>query len=81
MTNSTGSNTIAYWNVTNAPDNAGRIIRIFVYSYEQGTVLYTRIFGNDIIGNNNQLQFLIYSSILTTLHHYWQAPFPHAWRR
>ena len=65
MTNSTGSSTIAYWNVTNAPGNTGPMIRIFVHSYKLGSVVYTGISGNDIIGNDVQLQFLVYSSILT----------------
>jgi len=68
MTNSTGSSTIAYWNVTNPHTHDERTIRIFSHSYKHGTVLYTGIFGNDMIGSSGRLQFLVYSSILTNLY-------------
>lgn len=66
ITNYTGSRIIAYWNVSYATmGNIGQgPIVIYSHLYGEGKVINTGIFGTDIIGSDQQLQFFVHSSIL-----------------
>lgn len=67
MTNYTNTRIIAYWNMTFTKPGAPHQGQVVVYShrYGSGTVVNTGVFGTDLIGFDQQMQFLVYSSLLT----------------